>query len=106
MSECDRHPRSFNIHESRSSLEDSARKGRVQCYAQGWAWDKDQGQNGTGLAQQETMGSGPCPCLGPVWTFLHNILEPINLSPVPCSIPGPGRMQCEYNISHRDSLLL
>ena len=56
-------------------------------------------EQGTGLAQQETMGSGPCPCLGPVWTFLHNILEPINLSPVPCSIPGPGRMQCEYTIS-------
>ena len=31
----------------------------------------------TGLAQEELMGSGPSACLGPVWTFLQNILEPI-----------------------------
>ena len=45
---------------------------------------------GTGQAQQETMGPGACPCLGLVWTFLHNILEPID------QVPGPIPVQCEH----------
>ena len=38
-----------------------------------------------------TIGSGPCPCLGPVWAFLQNIIEPI--------VPDHGPVQCEYTIT-------
>ena len=48
---------------------------------------------GTGVAQQETMGPGPCPCLRAVRTLLHNLLEPIDPGPT----PGPGPVQCEYS---------
>ena len=41
------------------------------------------------------MGPGPGPYVGPVWTFLHNIVEPID----PISGSGPIIVQCEYTIS-------
>ena len=42
-------------------------------------------------AQWRTRGPGTYPCLRPVWTFLHNILEPID--------SGPSLLQCEYTAS-------
>ena len=41
-----------------------------------------------GMTQLEAMGPCPCPCPGPVWKFLHNILEkPLIPSPVPVLFP-------------------
>ena len=44
------------------------------------------------------MVPGSCPCLGPVGTFLHNLLGPIDPVPDPCPVPGPVPVQCEYTI--------
>ena len=50
-------------------------------------------RTGTGIGNRTGTigdnGSGSCPCLGPVWTFLYNILGPIN------PISGPCPVQCE-----------
>ena len=40
-------------------------------------------------------GSGSRPCLGPVWTFLYNILGPIAPGPAPRTCPGSIPVQCE-----------
>ena len=50
------------------------------------------------------IGRGPCPCLGPVWTFIHQILEPLDQSPVPCPAPVPVAVQCEGVISFVQTL--
>ena len=41
------------------------------------------------------MGPGSFPCLGPVWTFLYNILGPISAGPIPSTCHGPIPVQCE-----------
>ena len=43
-------------------------------------------------AQWGTRGPGTYPCLRPVWTFLHYILEPIDSS--------PSLLKSEYTASH------
>ena len=41
----------------------------------------------TGLAQKETKGPDPCPCLGPVWAYLHGtVLSVPVLFKFPCSV--------------------
>ena len=50
---------------------------------------------GTGPAQLETMGPGSCPYLGPVWTFLYNILGCIDPGPMSCGCLGPIPARCE-----------
>ena len=46
--------------------------------------------NGTGAGNgtSTTSTMGPCPCLGPIQTFLHEILKPID--PVPGLCPCTG----------------
>ena len=46
------------------------------------------------------MGPGTGPCLGPVWTFLHHMPEPIDPVQGPCPVPGPVLMQYEFTISN------
>ena len=47
--------------------------------------------NRTGILK--TMGPRPCPCLWSLWTFLHDILEPID------PVSGPVPFMCSVNIS-------
>ena len=59
---------------------------------------------GMGLAQYKTMAPDPCPYLRPMWTFLYNILEPIDPGPIPVSFQVPvfrrsGISQCNYFLS-------
>ena len=45
----------------------------------------------------EDNESGSFSCLGPVWTFLYNIVGPIL---VPCPVPVPFPFACNVNVPH------
>ena len=56
------------------------------------------GDTGNGASTIENNGSWDrCPCLGSVWTFLHNVLESTDPGPILSPISGP--VQCEYTIT-------